>query len=141
MYPYILFPSAVLKYYSRRFLLSLHVSLLYSTNRRSSERRRENWTMSLSPDIFPTSMMSPLCPILQPSPWRLCDGGMLLLLVWPRKTLAFSIYCLMRRLAVPHFLDVEDEYKGYRLPARSIIIPNAWSVTLVLSDVPFTLTF
>jgi len=31
-------------------------------------------------------------------------------------------------IAVPHLLDVEDEYKGYRLPAGSIIIPNAWAM-------------
>jgi hypothetical protein len=35
---------------------------------------------------------------------------------------------LFRQLAVPRLLDVEDEYRGYRLPAGSIIIPNAWSV-------------
>jgi DNA polymerase II small subunit/DNA polymerase delta subunit B len=28
--------------------------------------------------------------------------------------------------AIPHYLHVEDEYKGYRLPAGSIIVPNAW---------------
>ncbi|GLB38676.1 putative cytochrome P450 family protein [Lyophyllum shimeji] len=31
-------------------------------------------------------------------------------------------------LSVPHFLHVEDEYKGYRMPANSIIIPNAWAM-------------
>ena len=45
--------------------------------------------------------------------------------------LEFSIYYLVPQLAVPHLLDVEDEYKGYRLPAGSIIIPNAWFVTVV----------
>ena len=48
------------------------------------------------------------------------------------QTSVFSIYCLIPQLAVPHLLDVEDEYKGYRLPARSIIIPNAWYSMLVL---------
>jgi len=38
---------------------------------------------------------------------------------------------LFYQLAIPHLLHVEDEYKGYRLPAGSIIIPNAWSVPLV----------
>jgi len=28
--------------------------------------------------------------------------------------------------AIPHYLQCEDEYKGYRIPARSIIIPNSW---------------
>ncbi|KAJ7167250.1 cytochrome P450 [Mycena crocata] len=30
--------------------------------------------------------------------------------------------------AVPHFLAVEDEYKGYRIPANSIVIGNAWAI-------------
>ncbi|KAF8960408.1 cytochrome P450 [Flammula alnicola] len=29
-------------------------------------------------------------------------------------------------IAIPHMLQVDDEYKGYRLPAGSIVIPNAW---------------
>ena len=48
----------------------------------------------------------------------------------------FSIYCLISQLAVPRLLDIEDEYKGYRLPAGSIIIPNAWYSTF-----PFHLNF
>ncbi|KAJ7080834.1 cytochrome P450 [Mycena belliarum] len=31
-------------------------------------------------------------------------------------------------IAVPHFLPVEDEYKGYRLPAGSIVIANTWAI-------------
>jgi len=31
-------------------------------------------------------------------------------------------------IAVPHYLHVEDEYRGYRFPADSIIIPNAWAM-------------
>ncbi|KAJ7829406.1 cytochrome P450 [Mycena olivaceomarginata] len=31
-------------------------------------------------------------------------------------------------IAIPHFLPVEDEYKGYRLPAGSIVMPNTWFV-------------
>ncbi|CAA7261117.1 unnamed protein product [Cyclocybe aegerita] len=30
--------------------------------------------------------------------------------------------------ALPHRLEVEDEYKGYRLPAGSLIVPNAWAM-------------
>jgi len=30
--------------------------------------------------------------------------------------------------AIPHYLDFDDEYKGYRIPAGSIIIPNAWAM-------------
>lgn len=30
--------------------------------------------------------------------------------------------------AIPHFLATEDEYRGYRLPAGSIVIGNTWSV-------------
>ncbi|KAJ7805524.1 cytochrome P450 [Mycena olivaceomarginata] len=29
---------------------------------------------------------------------------------------------------VPHFLPVEDEYRGYRLPARSIVLGNIWAI-------------
>lgn len=31
-------------------------------------------------------------------------------------------------IAVPHALDIEDEYKGYRIPAGSIVIPNCWAI-------------
>ncbi|KAJ7063526.1 cytochrome P450 [Mycena amicta] len=31
-------------------------------------------------------------------------------------------------IAIPHYLPVEDEYKGYRLPAGSIVIPNTWAI-------------
>ncbi|CAA7261119.1 unnamed protein product [Cyclocybe aegerita] len=31
-------------------------------------------------------------------------------------------------IAIPHYLQVEDEYKGYRIPAGSIIIPNSWAM-------------
>jgi len=31
-------------------------------------------------------------------------------------------------IGVPHFLRVEDEYKGYRLPANSIIVANSWAM-------------
>ncbi|KAJ7142219.1 cytochrome P450 [Mycena epipterygia] len=31
-------------------------------------------------------------------------------------------------IGVPHFLPVEDEYRGYRLPAGSIIIGNIWAI-------------
>ncbi|KAJ7733289.1 cytochrome P450 [Mycena metata] len=30
--------------------------------------------------------------------------------------------------AVPHFLAVEDQYRGYRIPANSIILPNVWAI-------------
>ncbi|KAJ2928447.1 hypothetical protein H1R20_g8644, partial [Candolleomyces eurysporus] len=33
-------------------------------------------------------------------------------------------------IAVPHLLSAEDEYKGYRLPAGALIVPNAWQVSL-----------
>ncbi|KAF8161669.1 cytochrome P450 [Crassisporium funariophilum] len=29
---------------------------------------------------------------------------------------------------IPHFLAVEDEYKGYRLPAGSMIVANSWAM-------------
>ncbi|KAJ7138644.1 cytochrome P450 [Mycena filopes] len=31
-------------------------------------------------------------------------------------------------LGVPHFLPVEDEYRGLRLPANSMVIGNAWAI-------------
>ncbi|KAJ7125761.1 cytochrome P450 [Mycena crocata] len=31
-------------------------------------------------------------------------------------------------IAIPHFLTVEDEYKGYRIPAGSLIIGNTWAL-------------
>ncbi|KAJ6579947.1 cytochrome P450 [Mycena vulgaris] len=31
-------------------------------------------------------------------------------------------------LGVPHFLAVEDEYRGYRIPAGSIVIGNVWAI-------------
>ncbi|KAF7342604.1 Cytochrome P450 [Mycena sanguinolenta] len=30
--------------------------------------------------------------------------------------------------AAPHFLTVEDTYRGYRLPAKSLVIGNAWAI-------------
>ncbi|KAF8199264.1 cytochrome P450 [Mycena galopus ATCC 62051] len=34
----------------------------------------------------------------------------------------------MKPIAIPHFLRVEDEYKGYRLPAGSVVICNTWAI-------------
>ncbi|KAJ2934994.1 hypothetical protein H1R20_g2117, partial [Candolleomyces eurysporus] len=31
-------------------------------------------------------------------------------------------------IAIPHLLTGEDEYRGYRLPAGAIIVPNAWAM-------------
>ncbi|KAF8992234.1 cytochrome P450 [Cyathus striatus] len=31
-------------------------------------------------------------------------------------------------IAIPHYLDEEDEYKGYRIPAGTIVIPNSWAI-------------
>ncbi|KAJ7851374.1 cytochrome P450 [Mycena leptocephala] len=31
-------------------------------------------------------------------------------------------------IGIPHFLPVEDEYQGYRLPAGSIVIANIWAI-------------
>ncbi|KAF7372911.1 Cytochrome P450 [Mycena sanguinolenta] len=31
-------------------------------------------------------------------------------------------------LAFPHYLAAEDEYQGYRIPANSIVIGNAWAI-------------
>ncbi|KAJ7607921.1 cytochrome P450, partial [Roridomyces roridus] len=29
---------------------------------------------------------------------------------------------------IPHFVGVEDEYRGYRIPAGSVVIPNIWAI-------------
>jgi cytochrome P450 len=31
-------------------------------------------------------------------------------------------------MALPHVLTVDDEYKGFKLPAESIVIANSWFV-------------
>ncbi|KAL0563540.1 hypothetical protein V5O48_018525, partial [Marasmius crinis-equi] len=31
-------------------------------------------------------------------------------------------------LAIPHYLEVEDEYNGYRIPANSVVIGNVWAI-------------
>ncbi|KAJ7748917.1 cytochrome P450 [Mycena metata] len=31
-------------------------------------------------------------------------------------------------IGIPHFLEVEDEYRGFRIPANSIVIGNAWAI-------------
>ncbi|KAJ7120745.1 cytochrome P450 [Mycena crocata] len=31
-------------------------------------------------------------------------------------------------VAIPHLLTMEDEYRGYRLPAGSIVVGNAWAI-------------
>ncbi|KAG5650875.1 hypothetical protein H0H81_010675 [Sphagnurus paluster] len=44
-------------------------------------------------------------------------------------------------LAIPHFIDVEDEYKGYRIPAGSIVLPNAWAILHNEAAYPDPFTF
>lgn len=39
-------------------------------------------------------------------------------------------------LGIPHFLEKDDEYKGYHLPAQSIIIANAWAMMNDEADYP-----
>ncbi|KAF9529927.1 cytochrome P450 [Crepidotus variabilis] len=43
--------------------------------------------------------------------------------------------------AVPHLLHADDEYKGYRIPAGSIIIPNTWAMLNDEGIYPDPLTF
>ncbi|KAJ7327519.1 cytochrome P450, partial [Mycena albidolilacea] len=31
-------------------------------------------------------------------------------------------------IAIPHYLAVEDEYRGYRIPADSVVVGNAWAL-------------
>ncbi|KAJ7467466.1 cytochrome P450 [Mycena latifolia] len=31
-------------------------------------------------------------------------------------------------IGVPHFLGVDDAYRGYRMPAGSVVIPNVWAI-------------
>ncbi|KAF9457683.1 cytochrome P450 [Collybia nuda] len=44
-------------------------------------------------------------------------------------------------IAIPHLASVEDEYKGYRIPAGSIVIPNAWAMLHNESVYPDPFTF
>ncbi|KAJ6580679.1 cytochrome P450 [Mycena capillaripes] len=37
-------------------------------------------------------------------------------------------------IAIPHYLAVEDEYRGYRIPAGSVVVGNAWFVQEVYPD-------
>lgn len=34
----------------------------------------------------------------------------------------------LRYTALPHYVEVEDEYKGYRIPAGSVVLGNAWAI-------------
>lgn len=29
-------------------------------------------------------------------------------------------------IAVPHYIHVDDQYRGYHIPAKSIVLPNVW---------------
>jgi cytochrome P450 len=31
-------------------------------------------------------------------------------------------------VAIPHYLEEEDEFKGYRIPAGTMVIPNSWAI-------------
>ncbi|KAF8651376.1 hypothetical protein AX16_004823 [Volvariella volvacea WC 439] len=31
-------------------------------------------------------------------------------------------------IGIPHYIEVEDEYHGYRIPANTIVIPNIWAM-------------
>ncbi|KAJ7052941.1 cytochrome P450 [Mycena amicta] len=37
-------------------------------------------------------------------------------------------------LGVPHFVNVEDGYRGYRIPAQSIVLANVWLVKAMYPD-------
>jgi len=44
-------------------------------------------------------------------------------------------------LGVPHYLAVEDEYKGFRIPAGSILMANSWAILHNEIDYPDPLDF
>ncbi|KAJ2928434.1 hypothetical protein H1R20_g8643, partial [Candolleomyces eurysporus] len=44
-------------------------------------------------------------------------------------------------IAIPHLLAAEDEYKGYRLPAGAVIVPNAWAMLHDETEYPDPFTF
>jgi hypothetical protein len=48
--------------------------------------------------------------------------------VGPSLLLFRSCRRFMWESGIPHFLAVEDEYRGYRIPAGSIVICNTWFV-------------
>ncbi|KAF8658198.1 hypothetical protein AX16_002119 [Volvariella volvacea WC 439] len=44
-------------------------------------------------------------------------------------------------LGIAHFIEVEDIYKGYRIPANTIVMPNAWGLLHDENVYPDPLTF
>lgn len=36
-------------------------------------------------------------------------------------------------IGIPHALDTDDEYRGYHLPAGSVILPNTWYASVCLT--------
>jgi hypothetical protein len=43
--------------------------------------------------------------------------------------------------AIPHYVAVEDEYRGYRIPADSVVVGNAWWVISMRSVLLFLTNF
>ena len=49
-----------------------------------------------------------------------------------------SFSCLILKISkpvyegVPHLIESEDFFRGYYIPANSVVIPNAWFVHLVI---------
>jgi len=44
-------------------------------------------------------------------------------------------------LGIPHYLEVEDEYKGFRIPAGSVVMGNSWAILHDEIDYPDPLEF
>lgn len=72
------------------------------------------------------------CLILRPSQWKHFVGEMSLPSVGQVSNFGTpSVFPHLQTSALPRYLDTDDEYKGYRLPAGSIVIANSWCVIIL----------